>query len=161
VPMVIAGVTGAFLAFMSAVGFGYYLLRTGRLEATNRITQRVPDNPSATTHVMVLDPLLANLADPDGSGYVRVSLTLSVENAGYKNGAKAKTEGGKDEEESSKLMAEARDTVLTILGRQTADQLLANGGKERLKAQLKAGLAERDPDLKIVDIFFTDFLVQR
>ena len=58
-------------------------------------------------------------------------------------------------------VAEVRDTVLAVLGRQTADGLLAADGKGRLKVELKAALAEHNRDLKVMDVFFTDFLVQR
>jgi flagellar FliL protein len=54
-----------------------------------------------------------------------------------------------------------RDTVLMVVGHQTAEGLLALDGKERLKAELKTALAEHNPELKVVDIHFTDFLVQR
>jgi len=58
-------------------------------------------------------------------------------------------------------MAAIRDTVLTVLGLQTADDLLAPDGKERLKLELKKSLAEHNGNLKIAELFFTDFLVQR
>jgi flagellar FliL protein len=58
-------------------------------------------------------------------------------------------------------VAAVRDTVLMVLGRQTADGLLAVDGKEHLKSELKAALSERNTDLKVKDVFFTDFLVQR
>jgi flagellar FliL protein len=48
-----------------------------------------------------------------------------------------------------------------VLGRQTADGLLAADGKEHLKTELKSALVEHNADLKVKDVFFTDFLVQR
>jgi flagellar FliL protein len=51
--------------------------------------------------------------------------------------------------------------VLTVVGQQTADNLLAANGKERLKAALKSALAEHNANLKVTDLFLTDFLVQR
>jgi len=38
---------------------------------------------------------------------------------------------------------------------------LASGGKEHLKVELKSALAEQNAKLKVKDVFFTDFLVQR
>ena len=75
-----------------------------------------------------------------------------------KNGAKPKEgKGGKDADTA----AAVRDTALTVLGRQTSDGLLSVDGKERLKAELKAAMAEHNAELKVTDLFFTEFLVQR
>jgi flagellar FliL protein len=38
---------------------------------------------------------------------------------------------------------------------------MAADGKEKLKAEIKSALAEHNADLKVLDVFFTDFLVQR
>jgi flagellar FliL protein len=48
-----------------------------------------------------------------------------------------------------------------VLGRQTSEGLLSVDGKERLKAELNAAMAEHNADLKVTDMFFTEFLVQR
>jgi flagellar protein FliL len=101
---------------------------------------------------------LVNLADAGGSSYLRMSLTLRVADAIEK---KANNEKKKDEKGTDDAVAAVRDTVLTVLGRQTADGLLAADGKERLKTELKSALTEHNADLKVKDVFFTDFLVQR
>jgi flagellar FliL protein len=110
---------------------------------------------------MVLDPLLVNLADTGGSSYLKIALTLRVAEVADKTDAKKKDEKAKDDKSSDEAVAAVRDTVLTVLGRQTADGLLTTDGKEHLKAELKAALAKQNPDLKVMDVFFTDFLVQR
>jgi flagellar FliL protein len=110
---------------------------------------------------MVLEPLLVNLADAGGSSYLRVAMTLRVADAAQGKDAKPKEEKPKDDKENSDAVASVRDTMLTVLGRQTADRLLAADGKEQLKADLKTALAEHNSDLKVIDVFFTDFLVQR
>jgi flagellar protein FliL len=38
---------------------------------------------------------------------------------------------------------------------------LAVQGKEQLKTELKAAIAQRNPELKVTEVFFTEFLVQR
>jgi flagellar FliL protein len=110
---------------------------------------------------VVLEPLLVNLADAGGSSYLRVSLTLRVSDMTDTKGAKANDEKSKADKSADDAVAAVRDTVLTVLGRQTADGLLAVDGKEHLKSELKAALGERNSDLKVKDVFFTDFLVQR
>jgi flagellar protein FliL len=88
-------------------------------------------------------------------------LTLRVADVIDKKGAKASDEKNKNDKGAEDAVAAVRDTVLTVLGRQTADGLLAADGKEHLKTELKAALAEHNADLKVKDVFFTDFLVQR
>jgi len=123
--------------------------------------QRTEAVALTTTHAMVLEPLLVNLADAGGSSYLRVALTLRVADVADKKGAKASDEKSKNDKGAEDAVAAVRDTVLTVLGRQTADGLLAADGKEHLKTELKAALAEHNADLKVKDVFFTDFLVQR
>ena len=110
---------------------------------------------------MVLEPLLVNLADAGGSSYLRVALTLRVADAADKKSQSPTTKKTRTTKVAMDAVAAVRDTVLTVLGRQTADGLLAADGKEHLKSELKTALAEHNADLKVRDIFFTDFLVQR
>jgi flagellar FliL protein len=123
--------------------------------------QRTDAVALTSTRAMVLEPLLVNLADAGGSSYLRVALTLRVADVVDKRGAKDNDEKSKNDKGTDDAVAAVRDTVLTVLGRQTADGLLAMGGKEHLKTELKAALAEHNADLKVKDVFFTDFLVQR
>jgi flagellar protein FliL len=161
-PLLIAVVMGVVIATLGVGGVVYYLAHTGRLPmqqgaAVQRATVAAP----ITTHALALEPLLVNLADSGGSSYLRVSMTLRVADGVEKKDAKAKDEKGKEEKGSDDPIAAVRDTVLAVLGRQSADDLLAASGKEHLKAALKTALAEHNADLRVTDIFFTDFLVQR
>ena len=108
------------------------------------------------TRLIALEPLLVNLADDGGSSYLRLSLTLQLAGASAKRDSGANGGVGSDDP-----IAAIRDTALTVLGRQTAEGLLAPGGKELLKVELKKALAQHAADLKVKQIFFTDFLVQR
>jgi flagellar FliL protein len=161
VPLLIAVVAGVVIATMGVGGVVYYLAHTGRLSMQGGAAQKTEAIAPAATHVMVLEPLLVNLADAGGSSYLRLVLTLRVADVADKKGTKATGEQSKDDKGTEDVVAAVRDTVLTVLGRQTADGLLAADGKEHLKTELKAALAERNADLKVKDVFFTDFLVQR
>jgi flagellar FliL protein len=162
----IAVVVGVVIATLGVGGVACYLVHTGRLPMQAGVARKTEAAIPAATHAMVLEPLLVNLADPSGSAYLRVALTLRVADAADKKGAKAKDEKSKDDRNkddsgADDAVAAVRDTVLTVLGRQTSDGLLAADGKEHLKVALKAALAEHNGDLKVTDVFFTDFLVQR
>jgi flagellar protein FliL len=157
----IAVVVGVVIAILGVGGVAYYLVHTGRLPMQAGVAQKKEAAIPAATHAMVLEPLLVNLVDPSGSAYLRVALTLRVADAADKKSAKEKDEKKKDDKGADDAVAAVRDTVLTVLGRQTSDGLLAADGKEHLKVALKAALAEHNGDLKVTDVFFTDFLVQR
>ncbi len=142
------------------------LVRSGRLPLVARGSSSV-QAPKPTvavpelTHDMVLEPMVVNLADEGGKAYLRIGLTLRVVDAKDAKDAKPKEEKSKDEGAGSGAEAAVRDTTLDVLGRQTADELLAADGKERLKEQLKEALGRRNSDVKVAEIFFGEFLVQR
>ena len=163
VPLVIAVITAVFVAMAVAGGGICWLVRSGRLPLPTAPTAATKVEAAApvATHAMVLEPLVVNLADAGGKGYLRVALTLRVVDADDKKDAKAKEEKPKDAKSSGEDEAAVRDTLLTVLGQDTADTLLAADGKQHAKAELKAALAERVSEMKVADIFFTEFLVQR
>jgi flagellar FliL protein len=162
IAMLLAVVAGVVIATAGIGGVVYYLARTGRFPLQGGTPRKTETVTPATTHAMVLEPLLVNLADVGGSSYLRVALTLRVADASDKKGSQTKDGKSKDDKNiSDEAAAAVRDTVLTVLGQQTADGLLAADGKEHLKAALKTALAEHNADLKVMDIYFTDFLVQR
>jgi len=98
--------------------------------------------------------------DAGGTAYLRISMTLRVIDG--TKGAKTKDdESAAGSKGGDVAVAAVRDTALTVLGRQSAEGLLAADGKERLKAELKAAFAANNTDPKVADVFFTDFLVQR
>jgi flagellar FliL protein len=106
---------------------------------------------------MVLDPILVNLADSSGGAYLRVGVTLAVPDKGAVKGEKDDESKAVEKETNPSV----RDTVLTVLGRQTSEDLLGPDGKDRLKRELKKAIAERNAEIRVSDIFFTEFLVQR
>lgn len=163
IPLLIAVVLGVVVATLGVGGIVYYLARSGRLPMQSSAAPKAEPLGLAATHAMVMEPLLVNLADSGGNAYLRVGLTLRVADAVDKKGAKPQEEknsngkGSKDAE----TMAAVRDTALAVLGQQTSDGLLATDGKERLKSELKAAIAAHNVELKVTDLFFTEFLVQR
>lgn len=162
VPLLIAVVLGVVISTLGACGIVYFLARTGRLPMPSGAVAKAEPVVSTTTHAMVLEPLLVNLADGGGNAYLRVGLTLRVADAVGKGNEKTKEEKGSDSKSGKDADAAAvRDTTLAVLGRQTSAGLLAGDGKERLKAELKAAIAEHNRELKVTDLFFTEFLVQR
>jgi flagellar FliL protein len=162
-PLVLAVVGAVLLSVLLLGGIGYYLIRSGRLTlpAAGAPVVKVEPTVEPTTHAMMLEPMVVNLADVGGKTYLRVALTLRVVDAPAKKDAKAKEEAGKDAKGGNDAEAGVRDTALEVLGRQTATELLAADGKERLKSELKVAFAAHNAELKVADVFFTEFLVQQ
>lgn len=159
IPLLLTVIVGMLIAALAVGGMLFYLMRSGRLPTSNAFTKSEKlEQPSA--HVLVLDPLLVNLSDPSGTSYLRVALTLRVVDT-KKLETKKKDPGQEEEKPDGEMVAALRDTILTVLGRQTTDALLAPDGKERLKADLKAALQAHNADAKVNEIFITDYLVQR
>lgn len=155
-PLLITVVIGVMVATASVGGVVYYLFRSGKLSLQEKaaVTQGTGKTKS---HLVVLEPLLVNLADSSGTAYLRAGITLQVADSEPAAGAKKGEAAGSEKEADAAI----RDAALTVLGKQTSDQLLAAGGKQHLKNDLKTALAERITELKVVDLFFTEFLVQR
>lgn len=161
-PLLIAVVLAVLLSVSAVSGVGLYLVRSGRVSLRPSASDESKSGAVpifVATHAMLLEPIVANLADAGGAAYLKVSLTLRIADEPAKKGVLAEKEksakGGSDAE------ASVRDTVLTVVGRQTAEGLLAPEGKEKLKSELRVAFLERNPELKVVDLFYSDFLVQR
>jgi len=139
----------------------FWAIKTNRLPLANvaKVAVVVPTEP-VKTRLVPMDPLLINLADPDGRSYLRVALTLKVEDVPDKDG-KAKDEKAEKGAPKNPFDAQERDAALGILGKETGEELLAPDGKDRLKRDMRAVLKERVPEVKVVDVLITEFLVQR
>ena len=160
-PLLIAVVLGVAIATLGIGGFVYFMARSGRLPMQQAVAAKTESTAPPPSHGMALEPMLVNLADAGGSAYLRVSMTLRVFDGSTTQDGKAKEEKAAGDKGGDAEVAAVRDTALTVLGRQSAEGLLAVDGKERLKAELKTAFAQHNKNMKVADIFFTDFLVQR
>jgi len=98
--------------------------------------------------VLHLDSFVVNLQGESDSGYLRVGIDLGLGTA---------AEQGENQKD---MIAPLRDTILTVLGTETVDELLTPAGKAKLKDQILAAIHKRLPEIQCRDVYFTDFLVQ-
>ena len=163
--LLIAVILAVLFSVALLVGGAYFMMKSGRISLPMLSSSALLAKPEALvhppTHALVLEPIVVNLADADGKAYLRLSLTLRVEDAELKKDEKSKEEKPKEAKGANEAEAAVRDTALEVLGYQTADKLLAPDGKDRLKGELKMAITERTQELKVDDIYFTEFLVQR
>jgi len=102
--------------------------------------------------VLHLENFVVNLADTEENRFLRVGIDLGLETD---NAGSEKVHG---DNISTALI---RDTILTVLATWRSDALLAPEGKAKLKEELVRALRARVPELRVREVFFTDFLVQR
>ncbi|MBW1975788.1 MAG: flagellar basal body-associated FliL family protein, partial [Deltaproteobacteria bacterium] len=94
-----------------------------------------------------LDTFLVNLADPGGKRYLKLTMELELDNP-------------KVIDEITKENFKIRDTILLILSSKEFDDISTVGGKLALKKEIMAKLNGMLHTGKVLNIYFTEFLVQ-
>jgi flagellar FliL protein len=107
----------------------------------------------AVKSVMHLESFVVNLNGEGETGYLRIGIDLGLEEE-EAGGEEAKKKGAGP-------TPIIRDTVLTVLAKSTSAELLTVEGKEKLKKDLLEALEERVPDVGVLEVYFTEFIVQR
>lgn len=100
--------------------------------------------------VVPLEPFLVNLSDPGGTRFLKVSLQLVF----------ATEAEARHVESNAALMGHARSAILELLTEQKSQVLVTGDGKQKLKDALKAHLATILTKQKVVDVLFSEFVVQ-
>lgn len=143
---------------LAAVGGGvFWLIHSGKLgggtSAPAAVTVEAKPIPS---HVLALEPMVVNLVD--GRSYLRAGVSLRVRDEAK---SEKKEEAPKDPKAVDGVATALRDTTLTVLSSSTAENLLAPEGRESLKKALESAYKQHNEDAHVLDVYFTEFLVQR
>jgi flagellar protein FliL len=127
-------------------GAYWFLFRsTGEAQAAE------PEPPApAPTGVIPLEPFIVNLADPAGSRFLRVTLSLVV----------ADEARAKEFEEDKVVHLRVRSAILELLAQKQASELVTPEGKTQLKKSIADGVAHAAHDLEVADVLFSEFIVQ-
>ena len=172
---IITVVLGTWIGLAGAGGVLYFLVKSGKIPVS--AAQARGGSEANDTRSIMLEPILANLADAGGHAYVRLGLRVEISEApGAESGAAAapaggeaasvekagagKAAAGEASKSSNDVESSIRDTVLEVLGKQTSAGLLGPDGKEHLKIELKEAIERGGVRVDVRDLFFTDFLVQ-
>jgi flagellar FliL protein len=100
--------------------------------------------------LVTFEPFMVNLADEGGSRFLKTTVALVVEDA----------EIAKSIEESPVVISRLRSDILELLTEQQAPTLVTPEGKDALKGAIKARVAHALEDKKVVDVLFSEFVVQ-
>lgn len=157
--ILVAVVAAAVVAVGITAAGAMYVIRSGKIVAAAAAAPQVVEKAAPVkTKPMVLEPMLVNLSDPTGGAYLKVAVTLLVE----EEEKKGKEEGeAKGKDKDAGPTAAARDAILAAATANTSTQLLNAEGKEELKKSIREAVRKQAPELKVSEVLFTDFLVQR
>jgi len=132
-----------------AGGAGFWWSRRG-VTAQAKGAAPVAAVPAVGKGIVSFEPFLANLADPGGNRFLRTSVQLVVPDA---------AQGDEISKDQVTLMR-LRSAILELLTEQTADQLVTPEGKTKLKKAIKDRATAILGTVPVVDVLFSDFVVQ-
>jgi flagellar protein FliL len=140
IPLIVA------LVVLGGAGGGFWFWRQSAATAAGHEPVPEKEKPAA---VLALEPFLVNLADPQASRFLRVTVRLVVEDEAFAH----------EFEKEEVPKARVRSAILELLTTQTSDTLVTAEGK----TALKEAIAKRSSEvlkLEVTDVLFTDFVVQ-
>jgi flagellar FliL protein len=136
-----------------AGGGAYWFLVRGAeaqaAEAGGEAADAEPEAEEVPTGIVPFEPFVVNLADPGVSRFLRVSLTLVADE-----------EHAAELEHDEVALMRVRSAILELLSQQESGQLVTPEGKAELKESIAEAAAHAAHDLKVLDVLFTEFIVQ-
>lgn len=99
--------------------------------------------------VLTLDEFLVNLADPGSDHFLKVTVGLELD--------KSKGKTPESLKEETPLI---RDAVLSSLSSKTRDQIAPEGGREKLKVEIKKKVNAALGEDNVQGVYFTNFVTQ-
>ena len=147
-----------FLTVVSSFGGGVtsYLLINRTLaqakvgEASDKTAPQKPAEILEKNAVIPLEPFVVNLADTDAARYLRIKISLMVDD---------KAKAG-DISDNQALQLKIRDLILDTLTTKRSRDLINAQGKQNLRSEIQQKLAIYFQEPKIVDVMFTEFVIQ-
>jgi flagellar FliL protein len=100
--------------------------------------------------VIPLEPFVVNLADTDAARYLRIKISLMVDDKGKL----------KEVVENQALQLKVRDVILESLTSKRSQDLINAEGKNKLRHELQEKVAVYFRAPKLVDVMFTEFVIQ-
>jgi flagellar FliL protein len=109
-----------------------------------------PEPEPEPTGILELEPFVVNLADTGATRFLRVTLSLVVQDE----------EQAKEIEEHALEKARVRSAILELLAEQAAESLVTPEGKDELKTLIVERVQHAAHELKVVDVLFSEFVIQ-
>ena len=145
------GIVGVLV--LAGAGGGYWYTRPAaetQQDAKSKAKEKAKEKEEAEPGmVLAFEPLVVNLADGNGTRFLRVTVQLVI--------------GGEENEELAKnaaLKARLRAVMLDLFSQETSEQLVTPEGKASVKDAIKEQASKLLEPNEVSDVLFTDFLVQ-
>ena len=158
--LIVKGLIVVVLALVTSVAGGtvtwVMISRSGILPEIAGDPEAVDDEVDAVTEllengaVVNLEPFIVNLADIDTPRYLRVQIDLIVDDKTTVD----------ELIENATVTSKTRDVILQTLARKKSSDLKDEEGKEQLRAEILERLAPFYHTPKVVDVLFTEFIIQ-
>ncbi|MBL8055356.1 MAG: flagellar basal body-associated FliL family protein [Anaerolineales bacterium] len=119
---------------------------------------------------------IVNLADPGGRRYLKATITIEVAppettapatEAAAAEGSHGSTAAATEDpvmaeftDKMNQRLPIINDILTTLLSGQTFESIYTVEGKEALRQDILVQLNERMPDLQVISVYFTEFVVQ-
>lgn len=107
---------------------------------------------------------IINLADTGGRKYIKLTVVLEFapDDPEYKTLPEEEAAAYLTEfqTEVNNQMPAMDDVVITLLSTKTFEELYTADGKEALRTKVKDAINERLPELHVIAVYFTEFVVQ-
>jgi flagellar FliL protein len=113
-------------------------------------SQPVVAAPPPDPGIVTFEPFLVNLADSGTNRFLRLTLRLLVEDE----------EHALEFQEDVVAQARVRSAILELLTAQQSEMLTTQDGKAALKKAIASSATKALHDTKVVDVLFTEFVVQ-
>ena len=137
-----------FLIIAIVLG-GYFILKSGILSGSDN-TAIASNDQNAKLDIGPIYPLetfIVNLVGNQGKSYLKAKIELELDNE-------------KLTKEIDKRLPQFRDTILTLLSSKSNDEIKTLEGKYLLREEIVSMLNQFLTTGKVVNIYFTDFIVQ-
>ena len=140
------------LLLLGGGGTGFYLwrVRAAAPEGGETSTHEAEGPSKHESGVLAFEPFVVNLADAEGSRFLRVNLRLLVSDG----------EAARELQEDEVAMLKVRSGILELLSAQTSDTLVTPEGKAALKTAIAGRAGQTLDTVKVTDVLFSEFVVQ-
>ena len=101
-------------------------------------------------HIIELQPFILNLADDNGSCFLRISLSIGIA-----------AEAQADAKPDPLFIARLRNALLAVMMSKSSQEILNDQGKTTLRKQLLAASRAVIKDQEVAAIYITEFIVQK
>ena len=128
-----------FFAFPNLLGFG---------KASANRDQKTAKGVEQVKAVLPLEPFVVNLVDANEARFLKATFQLGL------------AEEPKEEAKSAPVIAAVRDSIISLLGSVSTEEILTPQGKNKLREEIRLRINSISPKLKVLEVYIVDFVIQ-